>query len=159
EAKIDELGPISLHLLGAGLLAAGDGALAESVLRRAQQRYPDDVWLNYSLARVLEKLGRHDEAIRFYTAARAIRPDTAHELAHALQERGDSDEALAVFRDLKRLQPGNATNLLCLLDALKSKGSIEEIAETKNAALVASREEIRRSPDRGIPRANLAGAL
>jgi tetratricopeptide (TPR) repeat protein len=159
EAKVDELGPISLHLLGAGLLAAGDGALAESVMRRAQQRYPDDVWLNYSLARVLEKLGRHDEAIRFYTAARAIRPETAHELAHVLQERGDSDEALGVFRDLKRLQPGNATNLLCLLDALKGKGSIEEIAETKNAALVASREEIRRSPDRGIPRANLAGAL
>ena len=66
---------------------------AESVLRKAQQRHPRDVWVNYALGRVLEKLSRRDEAIRFYTAARSIRPETAHELAHALAKRGDSDEA------------------------------------------------------------------
>ena len=91
----------------------GDSSGAESVLRRAQQRYPRDVWINYELGRVLEN-SRPDEAIRFYTAARAIRPETAHELAHALEKRGDSDEAIAVFRDLNKLRPGDATILGCL---------------------------------------------
>ena len=103
-AKFEELGPISLHLLGTGLNDAGDTAKAESVLRTAQQRHPGDVWVNYALATVLEKLSRRDEAIRYYTAARSIRPETAHELAHALEERGESDEAIAVFRDLKGLR-------------------------------------------------------
>jgi Flp pilus assembly protein TadD len=39
------------------LAYAGDGALAESVLRKAQQRYPDDVGLSYILASVLENRG------------------------------------------------------------------------------------------------------
>ena len=104
-AKFEELGAISLNLLGTGLNAAGDSALAESVLRTAQQRHPRDVWINYNLGQVLERLSRRDEAIRFYTAARAIRPETAHELAHALVYGGDSDEAIAVFRDLKGLRP------------------------------------------------------
>ena len=59
-----------------------------------------------------EKQSRGDEAIRFYTAARAIRPETAHELAHALEKRGDRDEAIAVFRDLSGLRPGNARHLV-----------------------------------------------
>ena len=100
------MGAIGLHLLGTGLYDAGDRTRAESVLRSAQQWYPRDVWVNYALARVLETLSRRDEAIRFYTAARSIRPETAHELAHALEKRGESDEAIAVFRDLKRLRPG-----------------------------------------------------
>ena len=74
KANFDDLGPISLHLLGVGLNGSGDSALAESVLRKAQQRHPRDVWVNYELGRALEKQSRGDEAIRFYTAARAIRP-------------------------------------------------------------------------------------
>ena len=40
KADYDALGPISLHTLGSGLFSAGDPALAESVLRRAQERSP-----------------------------------------------------------------------------------------------------------------------
>jgi len=54
KAKFEELGPVSLQLLGSGLDAAGDRALAESVLRKAQQRHPRDVWVNYELGRVLD---------------------------------------------------------------------------------------------------------
>ncbi len=104
-ANFDELGPISLQFLGAGLYAAGDSTLAESVLRSAQQRYPRNVWVNYTLGRLLDESSRRDEAIRFYTAARAIQPETALALGRALENRGDSDEALAVFRDLKGLRP------------------------------------------------------
>ena len=97
DAPFETLGPISLDLLGRALKDAGDASGAEAVLRRAQQRHPGDVWVNYDLARALEKLARREEAIRYYTAARSLRPETAHELAHTLgykgerRERGDRD--------------------------------------------------------------------
>ena len=105
-APFDTLGPISLDLLGRALKDAGDPAGAEAVLRRAQRRYPGDVWINYDLASSLEKLARREEAIRYYTAARSLRPETAHELAHALGDKGERDEEIAVFEDLRRLRPG-----------------------------------------------------
>jgi tetratricopeptide (TPR) repeat protein len=96
-APFDTLGPVSLDLLGRALKDAGDPDEAEAVLRPAQRRYSGDVWINYDLAGALEKLARPDEAIRYYTAARSLRPETAHELAHALEKRGESDESIAVF--------------------------------------------------------------
>jgi tetratricopeptide (TPR) repeat protein len=158
-AKFDELGPVSLHLLGAGLNDAGDSALAESVLRSAQERHPGDVWVNYALGFVLEKLSRRDEAIRFYTAARAIRPEMSHELAHALEARGQSDEAIAVFRDLRRLRPGNAKHLTCLGKALKHRGLSREANEALEAAVAAGREQIRLKPEDASAHMNLGGAL
>ncbi len=146
-AKLEELDPISLHLLGARLNAAGDSPQAESVLRTAQQRYPSNLWVNYELGRVLEKMSRRDEAIRFYTAGRAIRPESAHELAHALESRGDSDEAIAVFRDLIRLSPGNARHLQCLGEALEAKGLSREAGEMFEAAVASARESIRLRPN------------
>ena len=146
-AKFGELGPISLHLLGTALNNSGDIPGAESVLRTAQERHPRDPWVNYELANVLEKLSRRDEAIRFYTAARSLRPETAHELAHALEKRGDSDEAIAVFRDLNELRPGNARHLGCLGTALKNKGLSHEADEAFESAAAVVREAIRRDPD------------
>ena len=159
EANLDELGPISLHLLGTGLSEAGDDTLAESVLRRAQHQHPRDVWLNYALAAVLSKRSRLEEAIRFYTAARAIIPESAHDLAHALERRGESDEALEVFRDLKRLRPGDARNLLCMGTFLSSKGLWREADETVRAAVAAGRDEVKRLPDDALAHANLGIAL
>ena len=158
-AKLEELGAISLHLLGTGLNDAGDSTLAESVLRTAQQKHPGDVWVNYALGTILEQLFRRDEAIRFYTAARSIRPETAHELAHALEERGDSDEAIAVFRDLRGLRPGNARHLGCLGKAFEAKGLSREADEAFASAEVAGREAIRLKPDLAAAHYNLGNAL
>ena len=124
----ETLGPVSLDLLGRALKDAGDPAGAEAVLRRAQQRHPGDVWINYDLARALEKLARREEAIRYYTAARSLRPETAHELAHALENKGERDEEIAVFEDLRRLRPGNGRHLGCLGRALKNQGRSQEAA-------------------------------
>ena len=96
----------------------GAKAEAESVLRRGRRAHPGDVWLNYDLARALEKLARREEAIRYYTAARMLRPETAHELAHALGKKGESEEAIGVFHDLARMRPGNGRHLGCLGHAL-----------------------------------------
>jgi Flp pilus assembly protein TadD len=74
-AAWETLGPVSLDLLGRALHGAGDPTEAEAVLRRAQRRHPDDVWINYDLPRALEALARRAEAIRYNTTARALRPE------------------------------------------------------------------------------------
>ena len=146
-------------MLANSLAAAGDSAAAETVLRRAQQRYPGDVWINYDLANTLEKLARREEAIRYYTAARSLRPETAHELAHALQKKGEKDEAIAVFEDLRRRQPENGWHLGCLGRALKNQGRSKEAGATLEAAAAANREAIRLRPDDASAHFNLGYAL
>jgi serine/threonine-protein kinase len=148
KAKFEELGPISLHLLGTALHDAGDNKLAESVLRRAQGRHPRDVWINYELGSVLGTLNRTDEAIRFRTAARAIRPETAHGLAHALAERGDFDEAIAVLCDLVALRPKDIQHLGRLRLTLEARGqSLKVVAAEIDRAVAPLHEAVRLKPD------------
>jgi serine/threonine-protein kinase len=158
-AKFEELGPISLHLLGSALNADGDSALAESVLRKAQQRHPGDVWVNYDLGAVLGKLQRRDEAIRFYTVARALRPETAHVLAHALDSRGDTDEAIGVFCDLVARRPTEMRHLGCLSATIGGHGQSREVAAALEPAVAAIREAVRLKPDDAAAHACLGKAL
>ena len=158
-AKFDELGAVSLHLLGTGLHDAGDKVRAESVLRAAQLRHPGDVWVNYALGRVLEVLSHRDEAMRFYTVARSIRPELAHELAHILESRGDAEEAIAIFRDLKNRQPSNACHLGCLGIALKNKGLSREASEMLETAVAAGRATLGLKPNIASTHNNLGKIL
>jgi serine/threonine-protein kinase len=158
-ARMGELDAVTLDLLGATLFEAGDAPAAKVLLSGAQRLHPRDVWLNYDLARCLEKLGKREEAIRYYTAARALRPETAHELAHALEEQGEPDEAIAVFRDLAALRPKNGRHLSCLGRALKARGRSQEATLALAAAVAALREAIRSRPDDAIAHNNLSLAL
>jgi tetratricopeptide (TPR) repeat protein/thiol-disulfide isomerase/thioredoxin len=158
-AKVHELGPISLQLLGTGLFNAGDSHGAETVLRRAQGRHPRDVWVNYELARVLVRLSRSDEAIRFYTVARAIRPETAHVLAHLLEGSGKGEEAIAVLRELERLRPDDGRHLACLGLSLQSRGRAAEAKDVLARAEAALRAWIRLHPDDAKAHASLGNAL
>ena len=159
DATFETLGPISLDLLGRALKDAGDPAGAEAVLRRAQQRHPGDVWINYDLARALEKLARREEAIRYYTAARSLRPETAHELAHTLGDKGERDEEIAIFEDLRRLRPGSGRHLGCLGRALQGQGRSQEAAAILEAAAAANREAVRKRPDDAYAHFSLGFAL
>ena len=128
------------------MLDALDFQAAERVLRTAQRRYPGDVWLNYNLARCLEKLGRRGEAIRYYTSARSIQPETAHELAEALSRTGELDESIAIFRDLERLRPNNGRHLGCLARALKTYGQTKEAAAVLEPTVAMLKERIQANP-------------
>ncbi len=133
DARFDELGPVSLNLLGWPWIRPGTARRPRRCC--AQRRHPDDVWVNYNLARVLEAVDRTDEAIRYFTAARAIRPETAHELAHALENRGESDEAIEVFRQLCLIRARNGLHLGCFGRALKARGRSEEAGEILDSAI------------------------
>jgi Flp pilus assembly protein TadD len=145
--------------LGAALLEAGDPTGAEAVLREAQRQYPGDVWLNHTLARCLERLGRREEAIRYYMAARSLRPETAHDLAHALEQKGETDRAITVFQDVARLRPRDGRNLACLGEALQSRGRTQEAKAALDAAIIASRAAIAVRPDPAEAHLNLGNAL
>src|SRR5262249_26895904 len=111
--------------------------------------HPGDVWVNYYLARLLEQLHppRTEEVIRFYSVARALRPETAHELAHALEDRGRGAEAEALFRGLTDLRSGIGRHWICLGRLLRERGdrAAGEKALAKAAEIV--RETIRLQPD------------
>ena len=153
--------PASLILLGRALHSADEREAAVDLLRRAQVQQPGDVWLNYVLARWLESMipPRAEEAITYYTSARALRPETAHELAHLLETRGRGDEAAAVFAELVRLRPGSSRHRFCYGRFLKDRGDGAGAAEAVGAVVAALREEVRRTPDDAPAHANLASAL
>ncbi len=136
-------------ILAAALDEAGDVDAAAALLRRTVGRHAGDVWANYNLARFLERAHppRRDEAIRYDTVARAVRPETAHGLAHLLEQRGETDDAIVVFRDLNRLRPNESRHLSCLGRALKSRGRSAEAAAVFEAGIALAREAIRLRPD------------
>ena len=63
------------------------------MLRRAQQKYPADFWVNYHLGMALQTLTppKLEEAVRFLTAALALRPESVGvhlNLGNALARQG-----------------------------------------------------------------------
>ena len=137
---------MSLDLLGQNLMDAGDRSSAEAVFREGQRRHPGDVWLNYDLANCLESLDRGKESIRYYMAARSLRPETSLGLAQALEKEGEPDEALAIYRDLARFRPKDICFLSSLGRALQKRGRTSEAEAVLDAAIAASREAIGANP-------------
>jgi serine/threonine protein kinase/tetratricopeptide (TPR) repeat protein len=129
-ADVSQLPPESLALLGVALARPDIGKSAgvrlgpalgmvpnktsqpdpaEAFLLRAQRSHPDDVWLNIDLADfMLERTGRYDEAARFYTAARALRPQSPYlnyRLGLSHYRRNALEDACAEFSRAIELNP------------------------------------------------------
>jgi serine/threonine-protein kinase len=141
--------PTSLTLLAAGLDAAGERQAAVDLLGRAQADHPGDVWINYDLAKLLEQLHppRTEEAIRFYSVARGLRPETGHGLAIALEDHGRGDEAVAVWRDLTRIRSEDGRNWDSLGKLLGQRGDRAGAEKALAKAVYLLREAIQLRPD------------
>jgi len=148
-----------LDLLGKALYEVGESKAAEDVLRAGRRIFPDDVWLNYDLAYLLDVAGRGEEAIRYYSIARALRPETAHELGHVLERKGEAVEAVAVFQDLVRLRPDDGRNWGCYGRLLQVRGDSLRAGEALEKAVAIVRESVRLKPDDPVPHDILAAAL
>jgi tetratricopeptide (TPR) repeat protein len=157
DPKAAELPPASAVLLASGLR---DAAAAVALLLVAAGRHPDDVWVNHTLATRLGQLrpAPRQEQVRYYTAARAVRPETAHDLAHLLETMGRTDEALAVFADLVARRPADARHLACYGRCLSDHGR-SDAAPVLERAVAAGRAEIRRMPGAAWTHLNLGTAL
>ena len=73
-APDDALHRESISRLAYALGHLGEREKETALLRRAQRAHPEDFWINQDLARSLLGAGQPDEAVRFYSAAVAIRP-------------------------------------------------------------------------------------
>jgi serine/threonine-protein kinase len=127
QVEATEQPPSTLALFASALAESGATTTAVRVLTAAQQRRPDDFWLNHELAYYLCRLDppRNDEAVGFYRAALAIRPDSPgvhNNLGILLAEQGKHAEAEAAYRRAIALQPSyffahnNLGNLLVRLE-------------------------------------------
>jgi serine/threonine protein kinase/Flp pilus assembly protein TadD len=161
---VEEMPPATLGLV-AGVLAfetrfVTPEALKAAVelLKRAQQRYPADFWLNHQLAVMLAnhvQPPRLEEAVGYYRAAVALRPQspgTFINLGLALLAKGDVDGAIAAYHEAIRLKSNYATAHNNLGIALKKKGQIEE-------AIMAFREAIKHKPELAMAHSNLGFLL
>jgi len=137
------------------MLQAGD--LAIKLLRKVQQRHPSDPWTNSSLANLLRtsRPPHLEDAIRYYTAAVALRPDSSGlhvNLAVALYEQGKVEEAIAENREALRIDPLYTTPRCNLVDSLIKSGKNEE-------AEAVAREGVRLKPNEAAFHHNLGHAL
>jgi serine/threonine-protein kinase len=115
-------------------------AAAAKLLRRVQARYPGDFWVNENLGAALQRVTppERDEAVRFLTAAVALRPDSpgAHlNLGGALYYKGQVDEAIASVKKAIEHDPKYADAHYNLGLALKGKGQVDEAIASYRKAI------------------------
>jgi serine/threonine-protein kinase len=137
--EVLQLPRLDVLLLGNVLQSTGQFEHAEVLLRKARQQHPEDFWTNHALAWILERAQppRWDEAICYYTAAIAIRPQSpgAHvNLGGALYKKGRLEQAVTEWREAVRLNKDYAAPHNNLGAALSQNGrSDEAVAEFREA--------------------------
>jgi serine/threonine-protein kinase len=113
----------------AALATRLQGEEEERLLRRAQERRPEDFWLNFDLGWALQEGKKPGEAVGFYRAALALRPGTYavyNNLGNALKDKGQVDEAIACYHKAIDLDPEDATAHCNLGLTLAGKGKVDE---------------------------------
>ncbi|MHC4933406.1 MAG: tetratricopeptide repeat protein, partial [Planctomycetota bacterium] len=97
----------SQALLGYIADSVGETAAAQAYLQRVRRRHPGNLWVNTALACTLINR-RPEEAVRYLTAAQALRPGSAGGQAHlaiALAAAGNFAQADAMCRSLRERFP------------------------------------------------------
>jgi tetratricopeptide (TPR) repeat protein len=149
--------PEALFVLDRALRQRGARASALALLRRTQQAYPADFWVNHDLGIALQECQppQYEEAIRFLTVAAALRPESPGARLHlglALWRKGRFDEAAVAFQQALALEPDYALAQCYLGAAYLAKGRLDE-------AIVAFRRVIALKPDWPGPHFFLGNAL
>jgi eukaryotic-like serine/threonine-protein kinase len=150
--------PTSLLRLSKNLRALGLTEAEIKVLRQAQLQYPGDFWINYNLAWNLANLAppSRDEAIAFYRAALAVRPQNAmvfDNLGRLLRDQKKLDEAEACYRkaveyDARHVSAWNGLGALFCDERRDYDG-----------AIACFNEAIRLKPDYAVVHHNMGVAL
>src|SRR5262249_26024878 len=105
---------------------------------RIQRAYPADFWANHELGLVLRKTGKPAEAVRYFTAALAVRPNNPGVYVNrglVLEEAGELDAATADFRQALVLAPRYAAALNGLCTLLERRGDVEGSLDACRKAL------------------------
>jgi serine/threonine protein kinase/Flp pilus assembly protein TadD len=119
---------MTLELL-AGALVKTDQLAAVDLLRGAQQRHPDDFWINHQLAYALAhaKPPQLEEAIACYRAALALRPGSSGvhlNFGRALYMQGKLRQAQAEWQQAVSLKPDHVWAHVNLGNVLREQGDL-----------------------------------
>jgi tetratricopeptide (TPR) repeat protein len=149
--------PATVVLLGSALRGVDAAPLAIAVLRSAQQRHPNDFWLNHDLAFALanSRPAEPGLAVGYYRAALALRPESPGvcvNLGKALGENGEQAEAVAAFQRAIALKRDYAEAHYNLGNALAARGHLDE-------AIAEYREALRLKPELAEAHCNLGNFL
>jgi tetratricopeptide (TPR) repeat protein len=116
--------------------------------------------LFFTLALFLRPLPTaREEMVRYDTAARALRAETALRLAHVLDQTGQSVEAEAIFRDPVGRRTDTPDHPACFGAFLKYRGRKDEAGVVLDRAIEVCRGTIARHPDDAITYTTLGQAL
>jgi len=145
-----------LLLLSYRLMAVNARPAALGLLRRAQERYPADFWINEELGNALRKDPRTAaEAVGFYRAALALQPQSPvayFNLGCCLHDQKKLPEAIAAYRKDIELNPHSANGYNNLGTALSEQHKLPE-------AIAAYLKAIELRPDHAFAHSNLGVAL
>lgn len=129
EAQVEDQTPAFLYAFGRWVEQAGVDSVP--LLERAQRAHPSDFWITSLLGNTLWKQNRLAEAIEYFRAAVALRPDTMvshYNLGRALGTAGRIEEAAEALREAVRADPGAADPWKSLGLALGQLGEYDEAA-------------------------------
>jgi serine/threonine protein kinase/Flp pilus assembly protein TadD len=135
-----DMAPPTVVLLVGALLSSGEQNKGLEVLREAQRARPGDFWLCFELAFAsasLEPPGLED-AVRYYTAALALKPGSAvvhNNLGIALQDQKKLPEAVAEYEAALRLKADFPAAHFNLGNARRDLGYLPEAAAAFEEAL------------------------
>jgi serine/threonine protein kinase/tetratricopeptide (TPR) repeat protein len=137
------------------LVPAKESEARINLLRRIHIAHQDDFWATYALGHGIHERFEWVEALRYLTAAAALRPRSAgvqFQLGIALRDNGRYDEAIARHREALRLNPKNAMCRRELALVQKMKGNLDE-------AITEYREAIRLNPASFNAHSNLSSVF
>jgi serine/threonine-protein kinase len=147
----------TVMLLNDALSIAKQPIRGLGALRDAQRRKPGDFWLTFALAYACHAAGpdTREEAVRYYTAALALRPESTFvhlNLGVVLADQNKLAEAVAEYKESLRLKPDFPDAHVNLGNALAAQNKLAEaVAEYKEA--------LRLKPDYPLAHCNLGAAL
>jgi tetratricopeptide (TPR) repeat protein/serine/threonine protein kinase len=119
--------PVAAVKMALALVSVNERSAAERLLRSWQESYPGDFWLNHDLGMLLLHQ-QPEEAVRYLTAALALRPDSPpvhNNLGVALKAKGDGEGAIREFRAALRIEPNLAMAHFNLGNALFAQKDLE----------------------------------
>jgi serine/threonine protein kinase/Flp pilus assembly protein TadD len=121
--------PASFLLWIAASWGLNSGTPHLKLLRRIHRAYPNDIWANVNLALALDTAGQPAEAVRYCTAALALRPRNPGILfnrGNALRMAGEIDAAIADYAQAITLAPRYRVAHICLGQLLHKQGKLNE---------------------------------
>jgi tetratricopeptide (TPR) repeat protein len=129
--------PVNFLLFVAGSLPPQMREARLELAQRIQRAFPEDLFANHRLGYELVYSGRPAEAIRYFTAALALRPANPGMLVNrgeSLRMAGEVDAAIVDFRRVLAIDPQQPLALCALASALQAKSQLDEaIAEYREA--------------------------